>query len=1127
MSRHGCGLFFYALTLLLATLSSSAHAAEQAGPAAETPVIAEASDEAERAMAGFSLPQGWASSVFAAEPMMANPVAFHITDQGDVYVAESYRQSAGVEDNRSHMYWVLDDIAAMTVEDRRAFTLKHRAKDIRHFTRRGEQLRMLRDENQDGVADRSTIFAAGFNDIVSGSAAGVIERDGDVYFACIPDLWLLRDKDNDGLADEQRSLLHGFGVRVAFKGHDLHGLTVGPDGKLYFTIGDRGYHVETPEGLVANPESGAVFRCNWDGTGLEVIHSGLRNPQELAFDDYGNLFVADNDSDSYDESRWLPIIDGGDSGWRMAFQYFIDRGPFFREKLWYVYHKEQAAYIAPIIAHVGSGPSGMAVYPGTGLSSYFDGRIFLSDFRGGAVNSGVDTFRVKSKGAFFELVDFERTIRGVLATDVAFGPDGAFYISDWVHGWNGEGKGRIYRFTDSRQGIKELVEQVQRLLREGLKSHTTAKLVELLAHADRRIRQRAQFELVRRSDFDSLLQVARSSSSNKSQLARIHALWGLGQLLDAEHRAGESKNRESIETPLASLLEDDDDEIRAQAAKLIGGAKLTALRDGLQARLADASLRVRYMAMMSLSQLGPGDRRQTAEVLTSVVNILTANDDADPMIRHAGIMCLTRIGDEESLAILLEHPSVAVRRALAVALRRRGDPLVAKLLSDESPLVVDEAARAIHDVPIAAAMPQLAAMIDSKYLLIKTVGYSDAVLRRALNANFRLAGEKAAPRLAAVAASEEMAEHLRVEALKMLSTWAEPSGRDRVLGMWRPIDPRDKSPAVDALTPVLPEVLSAVGAVRSEAARTAAALDIQEVVPVLVRIVHDRNQEARVRADSLATLSLYEKADLRKLLAAMVNDTQSLVRIEARRVQAVRHPEAAIMSLVLGIRAEELRERQAAWRDVASLELAQADNLVSVGLSRMIKNRMPADTRLDVLMAAKGRTAPRVVKALQIYRDRLPKDDPTARFRETLVGGRAERGRDIFFNRQDVSCKRCHKIAGRGGSIGPDLSKVAIDKKRQYLMESIVVPNRAIAKGFEPVQIVTDEGLVHSGIVESEDEQLVRLITPQGNRVEVQKSAIEERGVGLSAMPADIADKLSPEDVRDLVEFLANLKGEK
>ena len=199
----------------------------------------------------------------------------------------------------------------------------------------------------------------------------MLARKDDVWFTCIPGLWKLRDTDGDGRADE-RTLLHdGYGVHVGFLGHDLHGLRFGPDGRLYFSIGDRGFNVTTADGrTLAVPDTGSVLRCNPDGTELEVFATGLRNPQELAFDEYGNLFTGDNNSDSGDRARWVYVVEGGDSGWRIGYQFIESpnsRGPWNEEKLWYPAFAGQAAYIVPPIANIADGPSGLTYDPGVTL----------------------------------------------------------------------------------------------------------------------------------------------------------------------------------------------------------------------------------------------------------------------------------------------------------------------------------------------------------------------------------------------------------------------------------------------------------------------------------------------------------------------------------------------------------------------------------------------------------------------------------------------------------------------------------------------------------------------------------------------------------------------------------------
>ena len=411
------------------------------------PSIAAASEEPFQAMKAIQVPSQWDINVFAAEPDVANIVAFDVDNQGRVFVCESFRQSNGVTDNRNHnQQWLLADLAAKTVQDRIDYHKRLLGESAITYAQQDDRLRLLMDTDRDGKADQSFVFAEGFNRIEEGTGAGGLSRSGTVYYTNIPKLWRLTDDDGDGISDTRRTLSDGFGVKVALRGHDLHGIIKGPDGRLYFTIGDRGYNVTTDDGrIIADVHSGAMFRCEMDGSNLEVVSTGLRNPQEIAFNAYGDFFTVDNNSDSGDKARIVQLLEGGDSGWRMHYQYLPDRGPFNRQRIWEPLHEEQPAYIVPPVANFADGPSGLTYYPGTGFGERLLDTFLLCDFRGGPASSGVRTFKLEPAGAFYHLVDQpgegesanadsdsdanassdSKLIWNVLATDIAFGPDGA------------------------------------------------------------------------------------------------------------------------------------------------------------------------------------------------------------------------------------------------------------------------------------------------------------------------------------------------------------------------------------------------------------------------------------------------------------------------------------------------------------------------------------------------------------------------------------------------------------------------------------------------------------------------------------------------------------------------------
>ncbi len=1066
------------------------------------PNIAAASGDGERAISRLKVPAGLKVQLWAAEPMLANPVAFCFDEFGRVYVAETFRQKKGVEDNRDHMSWLDDDLAAMTVDDRLAYFKKHLGDKIQEYAKAQDRIRLLEDRDGDGRADTSTVFADEFHDILDGTGAGLLARGKNVWYTNIPNLWLLSDEDGDGKADVRKVLHSGFGVRVAFRGHDLHGLTMGPDGRIYFSSGDRGFNVTTPEGKkLVYPDQGAVLRCNPDGSELEVFATGLRNPQELAFDQFGNLFTCDNNSDSGDKARWVYLVDGGESGWRMNFQYLSDRGPWNREKLWHPQHEGQPAYIVPPIVNISDGPSGLTFYPGVGLPEKYNDHFFLVDFRGGFANSGVRSFAVTPKGASFDLVDSQEFLWSLLATDVDFGPDCALYVCDWVETWEGAGKGRIYRVSDPALESDPAVKQVPLLLREGFSQRSNDELANLLGHRHRQVRLEAQFALAERGDKAAgvFTQVA---SKSENRLARLHAIWGLGQI---------GRKEPSVLAAALPWLADADAEVRAQTAKVLGEAGVVQAAGKLAELLKDADARVRFFAAQAYSRMGRSGR------IAPILEMLRENADHDPYLRHAGVMALARLPIENDLVAAASDESPAVRLGVLLALRRQASSKVARFLDDSDRRLVDEAARAINDVPINDAMPQLATLAGRK-------GLSESTLYRVINANFRMGKSESAQAVAAIAADTDLPERARLEAVAALGDWPALSGRDRVLGSWRPLPRRDAQPAAEAFKSKLTGIFSGGTKVPQQATRVATKLEVKEVGPVLRKVFADRDQPVQMRVDALEALSSLSDSGLHEAMEIALVDNNAQVRVAGRRALARVQPEAALDELAKALETGELIEKQSALAMLGEIKGAGSAAVLVTWLDKALAGEVAPEIQLDLIEAAAKRPLPQIQQRLKTLKEAVPGDDPLARYRVAQAGGSAERGRTVFFERSDVSCIRCHKIGDQGGEVGPDLSKIGSQQKPDYLLESLVLPDKQIAKGFDPVVIVTESGKVHAGILKEDNGREVRLMNAEGGIIVILKSEIEEQARGRSAMPEDLVKKLSLFDVRDLVAFLAELK---
>ena len=1112
-------------------------------PALKPPVVAARSDAPMKASAAFGMPAGMAVKLFAAEPDVANPVAFAVDEQGRVFVCETFRQNRGVSDNRGHTSeWVDADLASQSVEDRQAYHRRLLGDKAREWETHDDRVRLLVDSNRDGVADTATVFADGFNGLIEGTAAGVLARRGDVFLTCIPSLYRLRDIDGDGRADatpaERAVLSTGYGARVAFRGHDMHGLVLGPDGRLYFTIGDRGYKVEYKDGegkahVAHDPGSGAVFRCEPDGSGLEVFATGLRNPQEIAFDDLGNLFTVDNNSDAGDKARLVHVMPGSDSGWNMAFQYLGDRGPWHREKIWHLANPSQPAGLVPPLAHIGAGPSGFAAYPGTGLPAHFDGRFFLADFRGGPAGSSVRSFRLRPKGASFEPFDEEETFKNVLATDVEFGPDGAVWVSDWVQGWNGEGKGRIWRFTPTEPQTTGDGD-VATLLAGDWSALASPRLTELLGHADRRLRLEAQWELARRGEatpFEALV-----TDRSQPLLARVHALTGLCQI--ARRMSRENGDGSAARKPLAVItaaVADPAWEIRSVAARNLGEAWAgradaaggmsegrEASRAALLGRLADDSLHVRAAAAIALGQLGTGSDL----VVQSLVGMAERDvqgdhgDHVDPHLRHAIVMGFAGSLDARARAALVEHPSAAVRLVDCLAMRRCRDAEIARFLADKDPRIVLEAARAIHDLPMTNLLPALAACATYQPPQGKV---DDALVRRVISAAEKLGTPEAARLLTVAASRSDLATDRRVEAIDALRVWAKPPQRNRVNGVWQfHSASRDPVVARAALEAALPELLGSKldEPLRFAVLQAATELGVTSTGSMLVNWCYDTSCSPASRAKALGSLLVSNPTGAVEVSAKLRDDPQPAVRMAARRVRATHLPaEQVVPELVAAVSSADCAERQAAVSLLADMDAPAGVEAVKTLAAQLDSGSLDPTVHLEVREAAQKRLGREVAAAPASGSS----EDLVAAWSDTLEGGDVARGRDLFFTKGEVSCVRCHHAEGKGGDVGPGLDGIAATKQRNYLLESIVAPNATVAEAYRTTVILTDEGVTVAGILVSENAETVKLKLADGTVKDVKVASIDERTSGPSSMPADLVGKLTRRELRDLIAWLASL----
>lgn len=1000
-----------------------------------------------------------------------DPVAVTTDEKGRVYVAATTRRKVADLDIREHSMWIADDVSLTSVEEKEAFLKRELAPgklrlprgglkdhnkdgsiDWKDLTVHSERIYQLRDTDNDGTADKMTVFAEGFNSVVTGIAAGILYHDGWVYVTVAPDLVRLRDTNDDGVADEREVVAHGFGMHIAYAGHDMHGPRIGPDGRIYWSIGDKGVNVTSKEGVKwYYPHEGCVMRCEPDGSGFEVFAHGLRNVQEIAFDDFGNIFGVDNDADLPGEKeRLVYITERSDSGWRCGHQYQKEKSRWMLEGLWKPAHATQPLFITPPLQNYSNGPAGFAHEPGTALGASLRGHFILDQFPSGKMTA----FQLAPSGASFVMTN-ERVIHsGIMGIGLAFANNGGLLIADWVGGYPLDELGHIWLADDpSAQNNPERQETAKLLAADLDASH--------LSHRDQRVRLRAQFQIVKKGDFAALEAIA--TDKKAAQLARIHAIWGLGQGLRAK----------KIEaSTLTKLLNDADPEVLAQTAKTLadGTTRIPELISLLTSNVS----RVRFHAAIALGKLQ--DPAATPKLLQ-----LASKEQNDPFMRHAIVTGLAGCADAK---VLVKDKSLCNLLALA----RQRSPKVAEFLTK----FPDEAERAIHDdAGIPEALPALTTRLS----------------RRGLNACLRLG--IAEPLIQAALKPSA----LQSEALDLLLVFTNPPRLDRIDGHAHENAPRDAKAFAALVQSRLDSLLDLTdGALKAKAVELLMQLQLRVEPAVLQGIVADAKARASLRAGALKMLA--STGDFGPSLdLALDKKSPAELRREALKQLFAHQPDRAIAAAATALKEADTTTKQLALSLLAS---SKDDTVITEWLDLLAQNKAPAAIQLDILEAAATR------ESLKPKLATLQTNNT-----ELLEGGDTTRGRDLVTNHLGANCIACHTVEAKEGSqVGPNLKTIGSQKNRKYLLESLLNPLAVVAPGYGLVSITLKNGKSLSGALDKEDATQIILRSPDGKTQKVTRDQIASSTPPISVMPPMLGI-LTKSEIRDVVAYLASLKAKK
>jgi len=402
------------------------------GPGAEAgadSLTEEQLHDASNALKTLTVTEGLEVTLMAAEPMIKNPTNIDVDDKGRIWVTEAYNYRPNLNGNPSNPA--------------------------------GDRIVVLEDKDGDGITETSTVFYQGPE---INAPLGVCVLGNRVIISQSPYVWVFYDDDGDAKADRKEILFQGIGGEQ--HDHGVHTFIAGPDGKLYFNFGNSGTTLrdknnnpvldQDGDSIYPKYKQGMVFRCNPDGSNVEVLAHNFRNNYELAVDSYGIMWQSDNDDDGNRGVRINYVMDYGNYGFvdEMTGAHWSVRRTNMEDSIPLQHWHLNDPGVVPNLLQTGSGsPTGMVIYEGDLLPEQFRNQMIHCE----PGHNVVRAYPVENDGA-----GYKASIINILKSekdqwfrpaDVCVAPDGSLIVADWYdpgvggHGAGDQQKGRIYRIA--------------------------------------------------------------------------------------------------------------------------------------------------------------------------------------------------------------------------------------------------------------------------------------------------------------------------------------------------------------------------------------------------------------------------------------------------------------------------------------------------------------------------------------------------------------------------------------------------------------------------------------------------------------------------------------------------------
>ncbi len=1002
------------------------------------------------ALKALKVADGFQVELFAAEPDLINPTSMDVDHKGRVWVAEA---------------------------------VNYRRKNFNRpiIRKEGDRIQVLVDEKGTGKATRAVTFYQG-EDLygpLGVCVAPYADGKGQKVFVCqSPDILVFEDKDGDLKADgPPKKFLTGF--RGFDHDHGVHGINIGPDGKLYFTVGDSGVGgLQSSDGKgkkwtqnETDCQKGTVWRCDMDGTNLELIAHNFRNNYEACVDSFGEVWLSDNDDDGNQQTRICFVMPGGNYG-------YGPRGA--GQTHW---HEEQPGIVHKTLRTGFGSPTGITFYEGSMFDKKYRGSLIHCD----AGPREVRWFHRKAKGAGYELEKellLTSSDNWFRPSDVCVAPDGSIFVADWYdrgvggHGMGDPTDGRIYRITPKgHQGYK--VPEVKLDTKEGLDALlqspclATRALLHATARAKEKLAREVIYQYAEEQPKAPPMLAARAWALAVAQIGepetRLHAMRCMIKPPEPEHvkltaiRLADQPAFRLLDTKTGR----EDQFFRNERLEMIAEKPTPALAREILIACRNEPVDNAKRYFYPLAKLYDGqdifyraalniacgtDPKRRDEILADFDKHFPEWNDkvADLVWELRPKSVLPRLGK-----LLADSKLTAAQKARIVdILASNDDPnagqsMLGVLKSDAPPEVK---ARAIDNLKLFLPTkwfalknaPELGAAIDA-LLKEPNTAATGLQLVAAANATGRIEA------VVAVAKNKEAALELRKEAVRTLGKLKDAQSVDALISVGSPENPLSVA-CIQALGELLP-------AGQKPAKFSTTALDaLSRAINAGDRGTPELKAAALAalagnRAGTVWLLDTHQKGDLPKELVAQTGQLLRNSPFQGERNRAL------------------------------------------------------------LLFPAPGKLNPKALPAVAELAKR---------------GGDASRGKAVWNASLTgaAQCAKCHMTRGIGGQVGPDLSMIGKKASRENLYESLLQPSKAIADQYVQHQVLTTSEVTVTGLLVGETPDAITLRDANGKDTTIPKKefAGEVRKLKTSIMPEDIIAALTEDELVDLVAYLETLK---